>query len=224
MIRVVQSRRTIRRSASTVSTAACPAWMPASRRTAISGASLVLTATIAGRAGTGPAAKKRYPARRASSSARVSTGPVQSSVTVVRSAAGTMRGSGVSASGFSAERARASATNARSARRAASVRSVSARSGPICLTATAASGANEAQAESAASNGITVRAMTLLIVRRLRRPRSPDGGSPCRRAPTKCGGSYRRPATDRPPPETHREIPRACPGLDPACSGLDPTA
>ena len=72
------------------------------------------------------------------------------------------------------ERARASATSARSARRAASVRSISARSGPICLTATAASGANEAQAESAASNGITVRAMTLLIVRRLRRPRSPE--------------------------------------------------
>ena len=127
---------------------------------------------------------------------------------VTESAAGTIRGSGVSASGFSSERARANATNARSARKAASVRSVSARSGPICLTATAASGANEAQAESAASNGITVRAMTLLIVRRLRRPRSPDGGSPCRRTPTGRGGSHRRPAADLPPPETHREIQR----------------
>ena len=95
-----QSRRTIRRSASTVSTAACPAWIPASRRAAISGASVVLTTTIAGRAGTVPAAKKLYPARRARSSARVSTGPVQSSVTVAKSAAGTMRGNGVSASGL----------------------------------------------------------------------------------------------------------------------------
>ena len=71
-----------------------------------------------------------------------------------------MRGSGVSASGFSAERARASATNARSARRAASVKSFSAGSAATGRPAFGTAGANVAQAGSMAIKaGITARAI-----------------------------------------------------------------